>query len=170
MPTVYHLDRHPETWRRPGADENGLEAGRAPSPNVTAPGRCPPGWAAPGIVNRLIHRLHFLAATLRRGRPLGSILKSVALLTDISLLLGLRGRRFCILVSAATVTTHKRSPFCFGLGEFPFTVGTPNPGPEASARWAAHLSCSDNSYLLVIITLADKSRASSIFFPGEEIF
>jgi hypothetical protein len=170
MPRVYHLSRHSETWRRPEVDENGLEAGRAPSPNFTPPGGCPPGWAVPGIVNRLIHCLHFLAAALRRGRPLGSILKSVALLTDISFLLGLGGRRFCILVSAATVTTHKRSPFCFGLGEFPFLFGTPDRYPEASARWASHLSCSDNSYLLVIITLADKSRASFTFFPGEEIF
>jgi hypothetical protein len=111
MPGVYLLGRHPESL--PGFDENRIGAGKAPIPlpydvtgnNATREGlrQVPP--------DGLIHLLHFLAATFRRGRPGRSILKGVALLTEVALLLGLRGRRFCILVLTIAVTTHKHLLF-----------------------------------------------------------
>jgi hypothetical protein len=91
-------------------------------------------------------------------------------MTDVTLLLGLSGRRFCILLLTITVTTHERSPFSFGLGKFsPLqqALRTLARRPPLFGRLGVFI---DNSYFIVIVTLHEKARARSTFFPGEEIF
>jgi len=121
--TVYHLARYPESSPRPGFDENGIGPGRAPIPRLygTGEGAARDGQR-PVSADGLIHFLHFLAAALRRGRLRGGVLKGIALMTEVTLLLGLSGRRFCILLLAITVTTHKQSPFPLVEGIFSLEI------------------------------------------------
>jgi hypothetical protein len=66
---------------------------------------------ASGFADGLIHLLHFLAAAFRCGRLRGGVLKGVALMTEITFLLGLSGNRFFIFLLAIAVTaTHEQSP------------------------------------------------------------
>ncbi|MDP2045068.1 MAG: hypothetical protein Q8L00_02525, partial [Deltaproteobacteria bacterium] len=74
------------------------------------------------------------------GHLRGSVLKGVALMTDIALRFGLSGNRLFIFLLATTVTaTHEQSPLPWYLGFFPLKSSPPDSGPEATTRWAAGL-------------------------------
>jgi hypothetical protein len=52
--------------------------------------------------------MHFLAAAFRRGRLRGGVLEGIALMTDVTLWLGLSGNRIFIFFLGTTATaTHE---------------------------------------------------------------
>jgi hypothetical protein len=147
-----------------------------PPPSISPPSPLYGGWGGgfgsgrrpagqrPVAVDGLIHFLHFFTAAFWRGRLSRDILIGVALIADVTRLVGPGMSLFFTLVLAITATTtHGQSPFSYGLGEFsPLKHALRILSRVPSAGSAAYIFI-DNAYFLVIIPLGAKARACPIF-------